>query len=74
MNKVIKVGDIVMHRGCFGADAPVRARVLEIELCKHEREKYGTPVNEVSLANLRRAVFTLDNDCWAYGFQISPIA
>lgn len=74
MIKTIKVGDSVMWRGSWGADAPRRVKVTGIELCEREREKYGTPVSEVSICDLARCVFDLSCGCWAYGSQISPLS
>ncbi len=72
-NKItLKVGDQVMWRGGFGGDAPLKAKVTGIELCK-AGEKYGESVDQVFWKNKDRIVVDLDNDHWARGHQISPI-
>lgn len=73
MVKTIKVGDKVIWRNLWGTDVPRVTTVIAIELCEHEREKYGIPVGEVFLKDLPRAVFTLSSGNWAYGSQISPM-
>jgi len=73
MSDKIKVGDTVMHRGCWGADAPKKAVITSIELCKNEREKYGIDMQEVYAKDKDRCCFTLDNGHWAYGEQIDLI-
>lgn len=72
-NKIIlKVGDQVMWRGSFGSDAPKKAVVENIELCR-AGQKYGEPVDEVSWSDKDKIVVDLDNGHWAKGHQISPI-
>lgn len=73
MSETIKVGDSVMWRGSWGADAPCKVKVTAIELCEQERGKYGIPVTEVFIRDLSRSVFTLSCGNWAYGSQISPL-
>lgn len=69
----IKIGDVVNWCGNFGT-APARpAIVTEIELCQRERDKYGTPVNEIYTTLKNFCVFSLDTGNWAYGSQIEPI-
>jgi hypothetical protein len=44
-----------------------------MELCQHEREKYGIPVTEAHDIDKNRLVVSLDNGHWAYGEQLSLI-
>lgn len=69
---ILKVGDTVMWRGSFGSDAPKKAVVEGIELCR-SGEKYGEPVDEVAWTDKDKIVVDLDNGHWAKGHQISPL-
>lgn len=69
----IKVGDKVMWRGGFGLDAPMVAVITEIEVCKAPRSKHGISVSETDWSLRNLLVVSLENGCWAYGSQISPI-
>lgn len=68
----LAVGDTVLWRGGFGGDAPQPAVVTGIEVCEHERDKYGTTATTVAWDRIRHAVVDLDNGHWAYGDQLSP--
>ena len=70
--KTLKVGDEVMWRGGFGSDAPRKAKVVGIELCR-AGEKYGEPRESVDWSKKDRIVVDLDNGHWAKGHQIDPI-
>ena len=72
MSKVLKIGDKVMWRCCFGGDAPKEAIVESIELCK-AGAKYGDSVDSVVWSKIDRIVVDLNNGHWAKGHQISPI-
>ena len=71
--EMLKIGDKVWWRGCFGTDAPKVAIVGEMEVTKAPREKYGERVTEVdwSVVKANRVVFTLTNGSWSYSDQIS---
>jgi hypothetical protein len=66
----LKVGDTVLWRGGFGSDAPKKAVVEGIEITNGG--KYGDAVDEVEWSKVRDRNVTvdLDNDHWAYAYQI----
>lgn len=72
-DKIIKVGDEVIWRGGWGSDAPRRAKIVAMELCENERDKYGVDVSAAYLRDKDRLCVTLDTGNWAYGFQIQPL-
>ncbi len=71
---MLKIGDTVLWRGGFGAQAPLPAVVETIDVTEQPREKYGESVTEVPWETVRenRVVVTLTNGRWAYGSQITP--
>lgn len=71
--KTINVGTKVTYRGSWGHGSIKKATIESIELCDCENAKYGTPVSEVSVEDIRRCVFDLDDGHWAYGYQIVKI-
>lgn len=71
--RLISVGDAVMWRGDWGNDLPQKAKIVHMELCAREREKYGIKVEKAYFVDKNRLMVVLDNDKWAYGFQIEPI-
>lgn len=71
--EVLKVGDTVMWRGSWGSEPAKRAKIVRMELCKVERDKYGVEVSSAWLQDKNRLCVDLDNGSWAYGFQIEPI-
>ena len=70
---MIKIGDKIKYRSCFGAGAVVEATITSMELCEQERGKYGTPVEAALLESKRFLVVGLDNNSWAYGSQIVEV-
>ncbi len=70
---MLKIGDIVNWKGCFGMDAPKSAKVENITITGGG--KYGDDVDEVSWKEVygRNVVVSLDNGHWAYAEQISRI-
>lgn len=72
-HKIVKVGMRVMWRGSWGQDEPKEVGIESIELCDCEHCKYGELVNEVAVEDLRRCCLDLDNNHWAYGYQIIEI-
>jgi hypothetical protein len=70
---MMKVGDKVMWRGCFGMDPAKPAVIESIEQTEQRRSKYGEPVNEIAWKRKDYALVTLDNGHWAYGEQLSPM-
>ena len=72
-NDILKVGDTVMWRGCFGMDAAKPVKVTHMEITPRPREKYGTEVRAAFWSQKDYLVVTLDTGNWAYGEQLSPI-
>ena len=72
-NENLKIGDLVMWRGCFGMDDPLPALVTGLTVTDYPREKYGHSVEEVSWTTVwdNCCVVFFDNGHWAYGEQIS---
>jgi hypothetical protein len=76
MGNLLKTGDTVKWKGCWGKDDVKLAKITEISLCVYENVKYGDIVSEVSWDKViggRKVIVDLDNGHWAWGFQISPI-
>ena len=69
----VKIGQEVTYRGAWGSEPPKRVKVTYIELCQQEREKYGTPVDEANVEDIRRCCFDLDDGHWCYGYQIDEV-
>jgi hypothetical protein len=67
----LKVGDTVRWKGSGGSDPEKLAKVIGIEVCPIGT-KYGKEVNKVLWGTLdkKNIVVTLDNDHFAYGYQI----
>jgi hypothetical protein len=72
-HEIVRVGQEVKYRGNFGSGQIRTAKLEEIELCEDEHEKYGTPVEEVSVHELYKCVLDLSDGYWAYGYQIVEI-
>jgi len=70
---ILKIGDKVNWRGCFGIDETKEAIVESIQITNGG--KYGDEVNEVEWAKVydRNVVVSLNNGHWAYASQISII-
>ncbi len=75
MNEQIKIGDKIIYRPSFGLGGPTIARVTGIEVSENPREKYGTPVDSVSMEIVKenRAIFMLDDGHWMYSDQFNKI-
>jgi len=71
--RLISVGDTVMWRGAWGSEPPKQAKIVYMELCVREREKYGIEVEKAYFVDKNRLCVSLDSGHWAYGFQIEPI-
>lgn len=71
-HKTIKVGMKVVYRGSWGHDAPKETTIEYIELCENG-EKYGEPMSEVSVKDIKNCTFDLADGHWAYGYQITKI-
>jgi len=70
---ILKIGDKVNWRGCFGIDETKEAIVESIQITNGG--KYGDEVNEVEWAKVydRNVVVSLNNGHWVYASQISII-
>ena len=70
MRNTLKIGDKVWWRGGFGSEPAKLATIEEIEITNGD--KYGTEVDEVKWALVydRNVVVSLDNDHWAYAYQL----
>ena len=68
---ILKIGDKVNWKGCFGMDAPKDAIVESIQITNGG--KYGDEVNEVEWEKVydRNVVVSLNNGHLAYASQIS---
>jgi len=73
--KMLRVGDPVRWRGAWGSEPEKIARVKNMEVTDHPREKYGMDAEEVSwdVVFENRVVVSLDNGHWAYGEQLRPL-
>lgn len=69
----LKKGMKVIYRGSWGYDKPCEVTVDYIELCDGENVKYGEPVDEVAVEDIRRSCFDFSNGHWGYGWQIEEI-
>lgn len=72
-HEIVKVGTKVMYRGEWGYGPLEQVTIERIELCECEGCKYGDEVSEVSADDLYRCCVDLDNEHWAYGYQIEEI-
>lgn len=72
-NKTVKVGMTVVYRGSWGHDAPKRTEIESMELCDCEGSKYGEPVSEIDIKDIRRTTFDLADGHWCYGYQITEV-
>lgn len=70
MKNILKVGDIVLWRGNFGADPKQEAKVIGINV---NFAPYPIESVEWEKVDSRVYMITLDNGCWCYGTQISQI-
>lgn len=68
---MLHVGDEVMWRGGFGANALLPARVVGIERTELPNQKYGSSVELIAWKDIACSVIDLDTGNWAYGDQIS---
>lgn len=66
----IKIGDHIRYKMWSGK--MVTAGVLGIEICK-EGMKSGRPVSQCDLEKHNNVVLDLDNQHWAYGYQVKEI-
>lgn len=70
MARILKVGDRISYMMWSGKT--VTAHVLGIEICK-EGMKSGRPVNRCDIERHNNVVLDLDNQHWAYGYQVKEI-
>ena len=73
--KVLKVGDVVLYRPCFGMEEPITAKVERLDLTPHVRDKYGFSVPAVPwcVVEANCVILSLDNSQWAYGEQVISV-
>jgi hypothetical protein len=69
---MIRVGDKIRYRSCFGGGPVLEDVVTRIELCEQERGKYGTPVPAARLESKHFLVIGFEG-AWAYGSQIVEV-
>lgn len=72
-HNLVKVGMKVKYRGAWGFDPEKEATIVSIDLCDCEGAKYGDPVDEILVDEVRRGNFTFSDNHWAYGYQITEI-
>ncbi|MBQ0074909.1 MAG: hypothetical protein KBT34_12035 [Prevotella sp.] len=70
MARILKTGDRIRYKMWSGET--VTAGVLGIELCK-EGMKSGRPVKYCDLDKYDNIVLDLDNQHWAYGYQVKEV-
>lgn len=68
---MIRIGDTIRYKGCFGMDAPRYATVTGLTLTEYPRDKYGDEVTQVTRNQVRenRVCFSLGNS-WCYSEQV----
>ena len=75
MEGKLKIGDSVIWRGAWGKEAPKQVKITSIEITNGS--KSGMSVSEVEWnaikLNPRNYAFDLDNEHWAYGYQLTEI-
>lgn len=75
--KVLKVGDTVRWRPCFGMDPERPGVVTNISITSHVRDRgdHGVEVKEVNwlVVKANLAVVSIAPNWWAYGEQIDPL-
>ncbi len=60
-----------MWEGSWGADLAKEAKVVDIEKTRNENSKNGKQVKKVNWEST--FVVSLDNDHWAYSYQVRPL-
>lgn len=68
---IVRVGDVVLYRPCFGMQAPIAATVRGLTITDRARSKYGREVRSVpwAVVSQNRVVFSFDQH-WAYSEQV----
>lgn len=71
----LKIGDTVNWNGSWGSEPTKQAKVVGINKARYFGDKEGKPVNNVDWSKMKNRDYTvsLDNNHWAYAFQISPL-
>jgi hypothetical protein len=69
----LKIGDTVIWRGAWGKAEPIEAKVKEIQLNDSNGSDNGKNVNSVEWSQVteKKVIVTLENNLWAWAFQIS---
>jgi hypothetical protein len=75
MSSILKIGDEIIYRGCFGSGTEEKVIVEGITLTEEPREKYGVEVEAVSVSDVRanRTLLSLSNGHWCYGEQVVEV-
>lgn len=66
----LSVGDTISYQMWNGK--MTTAKVLGIEICK-DGEKSGRPVTNCDLSKHRNGILDLDNEHWAYFYQVKRV-
>ncbi len=72
---ILKVGDTVKWRGCFGSDNAENAVIESIQQGAYSGDKDGVDVDGVLWSDFtdRDYIVTLTNGFWAWAYQIDKI-
>lgn len=72
---MLKVGDEVTTRGCWGTGPLQDVFVESMEITTYPREKYGKDAPQVpwDIVKQNRVIITLSSGRWAYAFQVAPL-
>jgi len=76
MTNELRIGDTVLWSGIWGEDKEQEAVVEKIQVDYTDAPDYeGTEVDTVDWKDVvdRTVMVILDNNHWAYGFQIKPL-
>ena len=71
MCKKLIVGDTIRYKMWDGT--MTTAKVLGIEICRQGEKEGGRPVQSATIKDNRNIVLDLDNQHWAYAYQIKEI-
>ena len=72
---MVKVGDKVSWRHCWGSSPVTDVYVKSLEVTTYPRHKHGATVDAVlwDVVKQNRVIFTLSSGNWAYASQIAPL-
>lgn len=72
-NETLRVGDAVMWRGGWGADAPARVTVDRITVGGKNSDAEASSVPWAMCVDRWVVVTFRENEHWAYGNQVQPV-